>query len=201
MKFRFHIFPDWGYVTIPKYCDEWGSLSNHLRTFEQWRMTCIHNEADNITSMPLSMTSVQAIYSLLLIPKRWIQSREASVYRKWIICAHKENINVVIRCHKEQKYNSLIIVMPHILSLLLAHHCSEYILMISKPRQAVARLKSESLCIHMSSVSVQIPWQCIIRGKERKSLGGQTSSLEQNTSTHQEFNPKLRWQCCPCPPL
>lgn len=161
-------------------------------------MACIDNEADNITSMPLSMTSVQAIYSLLLIQKRWIQSREASVYRKWIICAHKENINVVIRCHNEQKHNSLIILMPHILSISLTHRCSESILMIEKPWQAVVRLRSESLCIRMSSVSVQIPWQCIVRGKKPKSLGGQTSSLEQNTSTHQELNPKLRWQCCPC---
>ncbi len=92
----------------------------HLRTFVQRRITCIHNEADNITSMPLSMTSVQTIYSLLLIPKCWIQSREASVYRKWIICAHKENINVVNRCHKEQKYNYLIICMPHSLNITLS---------------------------------------------------------------------------------
>jgi len=32
-------------------------------------MTCIHNEADNITSMPVSMTTVQAICTLLLIQK------------------------------------------------------------------------------------------------------------------------------------
>ncbi len=201
MKFRFHIFPDWGYVTIPKYCDEWGSLSNHLWTFEQWRMTCIHNEADNITSMPLSMTSVQAIYSLLLIPKCWIQSREASVYRKWIICAHKENINVVIRCHKEQntiislflclifsRYSSLT-VAPNTFWWLKSHDR----LLRDWSRNHYVFTWALSLCKYLDSVSSG--------GKERKSLGGQTSSLEQNTSTHQEINPKLRWQCCPCPPL